>query len=237
MRAKKTRAFELFDEGKRPSDSYGEIDVTKRTLYAYYQEWKKAKAREREEVEKQRRQEEVKARLAREEVGKQRKRAAIATELQQQEQANTRRIELREKKERQRRQNLESHFQGLIYKIRDLEWQMWRAGSKPNNEDEVQRIGAFYSQACQSFSWVVSQLYPKETNPDRLLAHVTEEVFNRSVFNPKNAVATTTGTTGKGKRDYMLDARGLPIYVGEGVGDLDHDEAVRLSVRRLVGRG
>lgn len=37
---------------------------------------------------------------------------------------------------------------------------------------------------------------------------------------------------GKGKRDYILDANGLPLYVGEGVGDLDHDEAIRLSALR-----
>lgn len=39
---------------------------------------------------------------------------------------------------------------------------------------------------------------------------------------------------GKGKRDSILDANGLPLYVGEGVGDLDHDEAVRLSALRQV---
>ena len=45
MRAKKTRAFELFDQGKRPSDIYDQVDVEKRTLYAYYQEWKKVRAK------------------------------------------------------------------------------------------------------------------------------------------------------------------------------------------------
>ncbi len=39
---------------------------------------------------------------------------------------------------------------------------------------------------------------------------------------------------GKGKRDYILDANGLPLYVGEGVGDLDRDDAVKLSALRQV---
>ncbi len=227
MRANKTRAFELFDQGNRPSDIYDQVPVTKRTLYAYYQEWKKVRAKEREEEEKQRRQEEVNAMLAREEVEKQRKRAAIAKGLQE-----------KLEKERQRRHNLELHFQGLQFKIRDLEWELWKASSKPNNRDEVQRIGTLYSQAYQRFIWVVPQLYPKETNPDRLLLpHVTEDVFSRSVFAAKKAAATKTGTTGRGKRDYVLGAKDLPLYVGEGVGDMDYEGAVKLSANRLARGG
>jgi hypothetical protein len=49
---------------------------------------------------------------------------------------------------------------------------------------------------------------------------------------PTEKGAAKAEAADKGKRDYILDANGLPLYVGEGVGDLDHDEAVRLSALR-----
>ncbi len=62
---------------------------------------------------------------------------------------------------------------------------------------------------------------------------VAEEVGVRSkTEGGKGAIKVEA--PGKGKRDYMLDASGLPLYVGEGVGDLDHDEAVKLSALRQV---
>ena len=39
---------------------------------------------------------------------------------------------------------------------------------------------------------------------------------------------------GKGKRDYILGPNDTPLYVGEGVGDLDYDDAVRLSTVRAA---
>ncbi|MBA7469510.1 hypothetical protein ES707_04781 [subsurface metagenome] len=53
-----------------------------------------------------------------------------------------------------------------------------------------------------------------------------------SVGAPTEKGAAKAEAVDKGKRDYILDANGLPLYVGEGVGDLDHDEAVRLSALR-----
>jgi len=40
---------------------------------------------------------------------------------------------------------------------------------------------------------------------------------------------------GKGKRDYIIGSNELPLFVGEGVGDLDYDDAVRLSAIRAAG--
>ncbi len=41
---------------------------------------------------------------------------------------------------------------------------------------------------------------------------------------------------GKGKRDYILSPTDLPICVGEGVGDLDYEDAVRLSAVRAAAQ-
>lgn len=59
------------------------------------------------------------------------------------------------------------------------------------------------------------------------LASVTTSQIAEGATPAKEAVEV-----GKGKRDYIFDVNGLPLYVGEGVGDLDHDEAVRLSALR-----
>jgi len=42
---------------------------------------------------------------------------------------------------------------------------------------------------------------------------------------------------GRGKRAYVLGPDDLPIYVGEGVGDLDYNDAVNLSAIRVAARG
>ncbi len=39
---------------------------------------------------------------------------------------------------------------------------------------------------------------------------------------------------GKGKRDYILGPNDTPLYVGEGVGDLDYEDAVKLSTVRAA---
>ena len=41
---------------------------------------------------------------------------------------------------------------------------------------------------------------------------------------------------GKGKRDYILGPNDSPLYVGEGVGDLDYEDAVRLSTVRAAAQ-
>lgn len=41
----------------------------------------------------------------------------------------------------------------------------------------------------------------------------------------------------KGERAYMLNDDSLPIYIGEGLGDLDYKDAVELSVIRRTNRG
>ncbi|MBA7576942.1 hypothetical protein ES708_18788 [subsurface metagenome] len=67
----------------------------------------------------------------------------------------------------------------------------------------------------------------------------TELAASVGVQPPTEKAAEAKAEIGKGKRDYILDANGLPLYVGEGVGDLDHDEAIRLSALRqaVLARG
>ncbi|GAI61380.1 unnamed protein product [marine sediment metagenome] len=67
----------------------------------------------------------------------------------------------------------------------------------------------------------------------------TELAASVGVQPPTEKTAEAKAEIGKGKRDYILDANGLPLYVGEGVGDLDHDEAIRLSALRqaVLARG
>ncbi|GAJ07277.1 unnamed protein product, partial [marine sediment metagenome] len=48
--------------------------------------------------------------------------------------------------------------------------------------------------------------------------------------------ATKTEAIGKGKRDYILGSNDTPINVGEGLGDLDYDDAVRLSTVRAAAQ-
>ncbi|MBA7464959.1 hypothetical protein ES707_00117 [subsurface metagenome] len=42
------------------------------------------------------------------------------------------------------------------------------------------------------------------------------------------------GPVAKGKRDYIINGSDNPLYVGEGLGDLDYDDAVRLSTVRAA---
>ncbi len=47
--------------------------------------------------------------------------------------------------------------------------------------------------------------------------------------------ATAKGeAAGKGKRDYILGPNDAPLYVGEGLGDMDYEDAVRLSTVRAA---
>jgi len=47
--------------------------------------------------------------------------------------------------------------------------------------------------------------------------------------------ATAKGeAAGKGKRDYIIGPNDTPLYVGEGLGDLDYEDAVRLSTVRAA---
>ena len=64
----KTEAFKLFDQGKRPSEIYGLVEVKKHTLFYYYQLWKKEqeeKERERQRIRDQEEKEKRRIRLER----------------------------------------------------------------------------------------------------------------------------------------------------------------------------
>lgn len=41
----------------------------------------------------------------------------------------------------------------------------------------------------------------------------------------------------RGQRAYSLDADSLPVYVGEGLGDIDFEEAIDLSIIKRTSRG
>lgn len=51
--SEKQKAFDLFDEGCRPSDIYNQIKVTHRVLYKYFQEWKKVQEGMRLEIKEE----------------------------------------------------------------------------------------------------------------------------------------------------------------------------------------
>ena len=41
----------------------------------------------------------------------------------------------------------------------------------------------------------------------------------------------------RGQRAYILDAESLPVYVGEGLGDLDFEDAIDLSIIKRTSLG
>ncbi|GAI70187.1 unnamed protein product, partial [marine sediment metagenome] len=62
-----------------------------------------------------------------------------------------------------------------------------------------------------------------------------------SQISPPQASAEKAATAkgeaaGKGKRDYILGANDTPLHVGEGLGDLDYEDAVRLSTVRAAAQ-
>lgn len=87
----------------------------------------------------------------REEKEKERKRIRLARERQ----------ERLERHRIQQRYNLEREYDYQKKRVRELEWQMARAADKPNNVDEVIKIGEVYSQAYDQFRELTRQLYPR----------------------------------------------------------------------------
>jgi hypothetical protein len=49
--------------------------------------------------------------------------------------------------------------------------------------------------------------------------------------------ARENGYVRKGERSYILDDEYLPVYVGEGLGDIDYEDAVELSVIKRKAKG
>jgi len=143
----KAKAFKLFDQGKRPSEIYNLVKVRKHTLYCYYQLWKSERE---EESERKRLAEERQRRLEEERKERERKqeeerfREGMAHALRAQQ-----RIQLETKYDNQKKRVLE------------LEAQMSQAADKPNNVDEVRRIGSIYSQEYDKFRELTRKLYPQ----------------------------------------------------------------------------
>lgn len=143
----KAKAFKLFDQGKRPSEIYNVVKVRKHTLYCYYQLWKKER---KEESERKRLAEEHQRRLDEERKERERKqeeerwKEGVADSLRA-----------------QRRIQLETEYKNQRKRVLELEAQMSRAADKPNNVDEVQRIGRIYSQEYEKFIELTRKLYPQ----------------------------------------------------------------------------
>lgn len=146
----KAKAFNLFAQGKKPSEIYHLVKVKKHTLYDYYQQWKRER---QEESERKRLAEELQQRLEEKHKEKERKQEkemaqrGIAHALQAQQ-----RIQLEKEYENQRKRVLE------------LEAQMSGAADKENNISEVQRIGRVYTQAYEKFLELTRKLYPKHAD-------------------------------------------------------------------------
>ena len=143
----KIEAFKLFDQGKRPSEIYDLVTVKKHTLFAYYQQWKK----ECEEQEK----ENKRTRLASE-----RQEALKRQRMQRKREAQERESMLLSLRVQQRIQ-MGTAYNNQKKRVLELEAQMSRAADKPNNLDEIQRIGELYSQAYDRFRKLTRQLYPR----------------------------------------------------------------------------
>lgn len=137
----KAKAFNLFDQGKRPAEIFKLVKVKEHTVFNYHQDWKRERKeeteRKRQAEELQRRQKE-KERKQEEELS----RANMFHALQSQQ-----RIQLGGKCEKQREI------------VRDLEVKMAREADKQNNP-EVQSIGKLYSQAYKEFVRLMEKLYP-----------------------------------------------------------------------------
>lgn len=143
----KAKAFKLFDQGKRPSEIYNLVKVRKHTLYCYYQLWK----REREEESKRKKlAEERQQRLEKERKERERKQEE---EMLQEGMADVLRA--------QQRIQLETKYKNQRKRVLELEAQMSRAADKPNNVNEVLRIGTIYTQAYDEFRELTRKLYPQ----------------------------------------------------------------------------
>ena len=143
----KAKAFKLFDQGKRPSEIYNLVKVRKHTLYCYYQLWKRERE---EEIERKRLAEEYRQRLEEERKERERK----------QEEERFREGMAHALRAQQRIQ-LETKYKNQKKRVLELEAQMSQAADKPNNVDEVRRIGSIYSQEYDKFRELTRKLYPQ----------------------------------------------------------------------------
>jgi len=143
----KAKAFKLFDQGKRPSEIYNLVKVRKHTLYCYYQLWKSERE---EESERKRLAEERQRRLEEERKERERK----------QEEERFREGMAHALRAQQRIQ-LETKYKNQKKRVLELKAQMSQTADKPNNVDEVRRIGSIYSQEYDKFRELTRKLYPQ----------------------------------------------------------------------------
>ena len=143
----KAKAFKLFDQGKRPSEIYNLVKVRKHTLYCYYQLWRRERE---EESERKRLAEERQRRLEEERKERERK----------QEEERFREGMAHALRAQQRIQ-LETKYKNQKKRVLELKAQMSQAADKPNNVDEVRRIGSIYSQEYDKFRELTRKLYPQ----------------------------------------------------------------------------
>lgn len=76
--------------------------------------------------------------------------------------------------------------------------------------------------------WHSWRTYLHQPIPTQLPASIAEGETKTGV--------TTTKKEGKGRRNYILDADDKPVYVGDGLGDMDYEDALDLAKIR-AGRG
>ena len=105
--SEKEKAFELFDEGYRPSEIYDEIKVKPRVLYNYYQEWKKKEEGIRLEAKEEERD--------------------IELELEAEEEQNRldelqREAEERARRQQQETQRLADELHGIEITLNEYQW-------------------------------------------------------------------------------------------------------------------
>jgi len=130
------------------------VKVRKHTLYCYHQLWKREREEESERKrladERQRRQEE---------------------EYRERERKHEEEI-MREGRARalraQQRIQLETKYKNQRKRVLELEAQMSRAADKPNNMDEIDRIGGIYSQEYEKFRELTRELYPRYADEESI---------------------------------------------------------------------
>lgn len=142
----KIKAFRLFEQGKRPSEIYALVKVTKHTLYCYYQEWKKEKEKE---SEGKRLAAERQQRLERERKERERKEEEEFWKVSPE-------IALKEQYQEEKRIVLQ------------LEAAMARAYQLPNNEKMAQKVGEIYSQEYEKFRELTRKLYSEHADEDSI---------------------------------------------------------------------
>ncbi|MBI4303103.1 MAG: hypothetical protein HY665_02025 [Chloroflexi bacterium] len=150
----KAKAFKLFDQGKRPSQTYNLVKVRKHTLFNYYQQWKK----EREEDTKKKRLEEERQQKLEEERKE--------SECRQKEEMM--RTEIEDRLRVQKRIELLTKHRNQRERVLELQAQM----STADNVDEVQRIGRIYTREYDRFRELTRKLYPHRTDEKSIEAEL-----------------------------------------------------------------